>query len=261
MLCSLQFFSTQFRPFQSVVMLGLSSTQEYLERACLSKAFATLVEECGIVERREAETEPLAHLDKEPAWAQDRTAVRDFLQAPCGCGRNCTSQITEEELLNSRHDFGMLSWREKNCVVLSQLQAFQDAAPVARSARASKVRERQKFHYQLSFNRPVCRQVFLFYHGETPRRLESLQRHLRLVGTIPPMAIAQKSPCRPILLEFGELQVCLQSLNLSALASLDQMSHVRHFSAHRVSFAQLRHMVPVVSDSAVRGYFRTGYRC
>ena len=53
-------------------------------------------------------------------------------------------------------------------------------------------------------------------------------------------AIAQKSPCRPILLEFGELQVCLQSLNLSALASLDQMSHVRHFSAHRVSFAQLR---------------------
>ena len=168
-------------------MLGLSSTQEYPERACLSKAFATLVEECGIVERREAETEPLAHLDKEPAWAQDRTAVRDFLQAPCGCGRNCTSQITEEELLNSRHDFGMLSWREKNCVVLSQLQAFQDAAPVARSARASKVRERQKFHYQLSFNRPVCRQVFLFYHGETPRRLESLQRHLRLVGTIPPM--------------------------------------------------------------------------
>ena len=46
--------------------------------------------------------------------------------------------------------------------------------------------KRQKFDYRINTDRPVCRDVFLFYHGETLKRLKHLQKHLLEVGISPP---------------------------------------------------------------------------
>jgi len=52
----------------------------------------------------------------------------------------------------------------------------------SRSARQIKTRVRQKFDYHISIDRPVCREVFLFYYGESIDRLKRLQKHISEVG-------------------------------------------------------------------------------
>ena len=119
--------------------------------------------------------------------ALEITAVRDFVTSSCTCGKNCQTQFTQEELVDARRDFRRLSWSEKNCFILGQLRSCQNLVPMAKSARTMKRRIRQRFEYRINANRPVCQQVFLFYHGETLWRLKFLQKHLLTVGITPPM--------------------------------------------------------------------------
>ncbi len=118
---------------------------------------------------------------------QERHLVTDFLDTPCPCGKSCPSQFSVDEVLDARHDFRGLSRDEKNCFMLSQLRSCRKIAEKAISARLSKDRERQKFDYRINADRAVCREVFLFYHGETIKRLKYLQKHLIEVGTSLPL--------------------------------------------------------------------------
>lgn len=61
--------------------------------------------------------------------------------------------------------------------MLSQLNLFTRRSNKTRSARQIKARVRQKFDYHISIDRPVCKDVFLFYYGETTQRLKRLQKH------------------------------------------------------------------------------------
>lgn len=119
--------------------------------------------------------------------AQERDRASNFLSVPCPCGKNCQSQFSVDEVLDARHDYRGLSRDEKNCFMLSQLRSFRKISEAAISGRSSKDRERQKFDYRINADRAVCREVFLFYHGETIKRLKSLQKHLIEVGTSPPL--------------------------------------------------------------------------
>jgi hypothetical protein len=119
--------------------------------------------------------------------SSDIKAIQSFLAKPCKCGKNCQLQFTEAELLKSRENFRNLSLEQKNCFILSHLSCFKRSKSIASSGRTIKPRTRQKFDYRVNADRPVCRETFLFYCGETSWRLKSLQKHLQTVGVVPPV--------------------------------------------------------------------------
>jgi len=113
--------------------------------------------------------------------------IAEFLAKGCGCGRNCQKKFTEQELLNSRGSFRVLSLAEKNCYILAQLRLLSRHAEYSTSSRTKSTRQRQKFEYQINADRPICRSMFLFYHGETIKRLKRLQEGFIENPILPPI--------------------------------------------------------------------------
>jgi hypothetical protein len=155
----------------------------------LTKVFENLIEEYVLSDfgpdagRDEIKTTLNSkEIDRNKEWS----SVTKFVSTPCSCGKNCQNHFSESELLEARENFRNLTWNEKNCVILSQLDTFRRTCDHAKSARRSKARRRQKFEYRINADRLVCRDIFLFYHGETLKRLKSLQKHLAEVGASPP---------------------------------------------------------------------------
>lgn len=110
--------------------------------------------------------------------ADDEKAVTRFLNTGCGCKNNCHQLFSEKELLLARSRFRALSRDEKNHYLLGQLQACSRYSEMAKSSRKISPRKHQTFEYCINIDRPVCRHTFLFYHEETIKRLERLQKHL-----------------------------------------------------------------------------------
>lgn len=160
----------------------------------LSKVFDSFFEEYIISNFRSATYSDLApekatietSVQKAVDIIEEQKIISNFLTTPCSCGKNCQKIFSSVELLEARDIFRSLSKNEKNCFILAQLRIFQNISYQAKSARSTQARKRQKFEYRINANRPVCREAFLFYHGETSWRLKSLQKHLREVGTLPP---------------------------------------------------------------------------
>ncbi len=75
--------------------------------------------------------------------------------------------FSKSELLDTRNEFRLLSKHERNCIILGQLRSFQRISDQAKSARASKDRQRQKFEYRINADRHACRETFLFYYGSS----------------------------------------------------------------------------------------------
>ena len=119
--------------------------------------------------------------------AKEMAVIEQFLQTPCGCGEDCQAQFSAEEVADARRDFRLLSLEERNSSLLHQLRSFSHVSEFTQSARAMWQRQRQKFDYRINADRPVCRDVFLFLHDETVRRLKRLQAHLNEHGTMPPI--------------------------------------------------------------------------
>lgn len=118
---------------------------------------------------------------------EDRQKVEAFLGKSCSCGKNCQAIFSVEEILDAREDFNSLSFHYKNCFILAQLRSFMHIFQDAKTGRVFKERKRQRFDYRINADRPVCREMFLFYHGETIRRLKYLQKYLVEVGTSSPV--------------------------------------------------------------------------
>ena len=115
----------------------------------------------------------------------ERKRISTFLSTPCSCKKNCKKQISVEEVFYARASFQMLTKNEQNCFILGQLRVCLLFTEIARSGRYDTTRKRQKYNYRISADRPVCREVFLFYHGETSKRLRRLQKHLAQNGIVP----------------------------------------------------------------------------
>lgn len=124
---------------------------------------------------------------KEIDRKKEKRLVAEFLSKDCSCGKNCQNKFFEDELLEARENFWYLTWNEKNCVILTQLNSFQRISDHTKSARTIKVRTRKKFEYRINADRLVCRDTFLFFHGESLKRLKHLQKHLAEVGTSLPI--------------------------------------------------------------------------
>lgn len=117
---------------------------------------------------------------------KEQIAISNFLSSECKCGRTCNKKFSEDELLSTRAQFRSLSLSEKNCYMLAQLRILSKHSDYAKSSRGRTTRIRQKFNYQINVDRSVCRDAFLFYHGETVKRLQRLQECLQDTPLCPP---------------------------------------------------------------------------
>ena len=115
----------------------------------------------------------------------EKKLVSEFLSTPCSCGEDCGRLFSVTEVCEARENFRSMTWREQHSFIVGILQTFQRNAKQSASARSSRLRKRQKFDYFINADRPVCRTMFLFYHGETIDRLKRRQRHLVERGTTP----------------------------------------------------------------------------
>lgn len=125
-------------------------------------------------------------IESEFDLSSEKKRVKDFLTTNCGCGNCCQKQFNEQELLESRNRFRILSLQEKNIFILAQLRLLLHQSEYATSARTKTARQRKKFGYRVDGNRSICRNAFLFYHGETISRLKRLQDILDDDSTLSP---------------------------------------------------------------------------
>jgi hypothetical protein len=157
----------------------------------LTKIFTNFLEEYVIPARRFSanyDTQVMAEYKTEKIDRnKEQALVENFLVTPCSCGKNCQDQFSKEELIDSRDDFRSLTRSQRGCSILAQLRSFQRSSDQVKSARMTQKRTRQKFDYRINADRFICRDVFVFYHGISLRRLKYLQKHLINVGTSPPM--------------------------------------------------------------------------
>lgn len=116
----------------------------------------------------------------------EREEVSRFLSTPCPCGQNCQQFFSVSEVIEAREDFRLMSWSEQHSFIVGKLQTFMRSSEQSFSARRMNLRERQKFDYFINADRPVCRTMFLFYHGESLDRLKRRQKYLAETGTLPP---------------------------------------------------------------------------
>ena len=117
--------------------------------------------------------------------ADEKKLVSEFLSTPCPCGEDCGRLFSVAEVCAARENFRSMAWREQHSFIVGILQTFQRSSERSTSARSIRLRERQKFDYYINADRPVCRTMFLFYHGETLDRLKRRQKHLVERGTTP----------------------------------------------------------------------------
>lgn len=133
--------------------------------------------------------------------AEEKRIVSKFLSTPCPCGENCQRLFTVSEVVEARENFRLMSWNEQHSFIIGKLQTFIRVSEQSVSARTTRLRERQKFDYFINADRPVCRTVFLFYHGESIDRLKRRQKYLTEIGTLPPnhgnSGRTPKHACKP----------------------------------------------------------------
>lgn len=116
----------------------------------------------------------------------ERRRITKTLSKSCGCGDNCQNMFTVSEILDAREDYRRMSRAERHSFIIGKLQAFIHNTPESKSARVRQARRRQRFDYRVTADRPVCRNFFLLYYGESIDRLKRIQRYLVEAGTLPP---------------------------------------------------------------------------
>ena len=116
----------------------------------------------------------------------ERKKITRALTTPCGCGNDCQKKFTVSEILDAHEDFRQMLWAEQHSFIIGKLQSFIHNHPESQSARTCKSRQRQRFDYCITADRPVCRNFFLLFYGESIDRLKRKQKYLIETGTIPP---------------------------------------------------------------------------
>ena len=125
-----------------------------------------------------AEINNYTNIDPEFNINDEEKIVASFLKKPCPCSRNCQKQLNQDEVISNRAFFRSLGKKERNYILLVQLRSLLSHSEYSISARSKKNRERKRFDYRISIDRPVCKAVFLFYYGETSKRLDRLKSYV-----------------------------------------------------------------------------------
>lgn len=114
----------------------------------------------------------ISHFDSN----NEETLIKNFLASHSDCQKSCFDALSFDEIAKARKQFRELRFHYKNVFMLSQLNLFARHSDQSHSGRQTRARVRQKFDYHDRHDRPVCFDIFLFYHGETVERLKRLQK-------------------------------------------------------------------------------------
>jgi hypothetical protein len=126
---------------------------------------------------------------------KEEEVVAAFLNNPCPCSRNCQKQLNHQEVIKNRAFFRSLGKTERNNILLIVLKSLLSHDQLSMSGRAKKSRERKKFDYHVSIDRPVCKAVFLFYYFDPSKRLERLKSCVTALNlTIPVHGNSGRTP-------------------------------------------------------------------
>ncbi len=109
---------------------------------------------------------------------EEEERIKTFLRTPCPCSQNCQKHLNYKELSHNRAFFRALGKNERNYILVMILKSMLSHSEYAVSGRSKKIRVRKKFDYRISIDRPVCQFVFLFYYGESLKRLERLKSYI-----------------------------------------------------------------------------------
>jgi hypothetical protein len=118
---------------------------------------------------------------------EEEKLVATFLETPCPCSRNCQKLLTHQEVIKNRAFFRSLGKNERNYIILTILKFLFSRSEFSMSGRSRKNRKRKKFNYSVSIDRAVCKAVFLFYYGETSKRLDRLKSYVAKETLTPPV--------------------------------------------------------------------------
>ncbi|KHD04931.1 hypothetical protein PN36_33745 [Candidatus Thiomargarita nelsonii] len=127
------------------------------------------------------------NIDSKFDLEEEEKVVAAFLETPCHCSRNCKFFLNYQEVIKNRAFFRSLEKKERNYILLNVLKILLSIEDISRSGRTKNRRERKKFNYCVSIDRPVCKAVFLFYYGETSKRLDRLKSCVTKEGLTPPI--------------------------------------------------------------------------
>ena len=119
-----------------------------------------------------------SELEEDFNYEEEEKIVASFLSNSCSCLLDCQKQISQDEIISNRAFYRSLDKNVKNSILLTQLKSMLSHSEYSISARSKKTRKRKKFDYRISIDRPVCKTVFLFYYGETPKRLDRLKSYV-----------------------------------------------------------------------------------
>lgn len=160
--------------FRGITLTAIPSHVEEV-----NTAFKNLLEEfcCEDLELTESMDQVANYVDNvcPELDEEEEKTVDSFLKNPCPCLKNCQQYLDKNELVNSRSFYRSLGKKERNYVLLTQLKSFLSHSKYSISARSKRNRERKKFDYRIGIDRPVCQAVFLFYYGESSKRLDRLK--------------------------------------------------------------------------------------
>lgn len=158
----------------------VNSTFEYLLEEYCSES-ADITESIIQIDNPDKNIDPKFNIQDE------ERVVTSFLKKPCPCSRNCQNLLTYDEVINNRAFFRSLEKKERNYILLVQLKSLLSHSEYSISARSKTKRERKRFDYRISIDRPVCKAVFLFYYGETSKRLDRLKSYVSAKDIIIPV--------------------------------------------------------------------------
>ena len=135
-------------------------------------------ENCDITESIDQINNRNSEIEEEFNHEEEEKIVASFLSNPCPCSLNCQKQLSQDEIISNRAFFRSLDKNVRNSILITQLKSMLSHSEYSASARSKKTRKRNKFDYRISIDRPVCKSVFLFYYGETPKRLYRLKSYV-----------------------------------------------------------------------------------
>ena len=146
----------------------------------VNTAFEYLLEEylndnSDIVETLDKINNDDNNIDSEFDTEEEEKVVAAFLNSPCPCSRNCQKQLNHQEVINNRAFFRSLEKKERNDILMIVLKSLLFNEEFSISGRTKKSRERKRFNYHISIDRPVCKAVFLFYYFDPSKRLDRLK--------------------------------------------------------------------------------------
>ena len=120
----------------------------------------------------------------------DDRCIEEYLGRECGClkndGKACSTQFDAAYVRDVRLSFKALSSSELDMFIMGQLIAFSNTSITTNSSNRNVSHERRNNYTSFQHHgKPICRNMFLFLHGISKKKLFNIKSSLSKNGIAP----------------------------------------------------------------------------